>query len=575
MYRNIILEFLASNYEILHKNGCYQMTIVLFPFTTLGMNRLFKEDDDVTIYHIKNPYTFEKNYSINNLEGTIVELLIEDQNKKNFSYHDFQYKINDPYYLKDIREQKFLSIELIPILNNNDLIACALNYSNKEEINLNISNKKWSTFINKLFDEQNKFYSDNVLWTIIKNENLYYIVKNITKNKYFINKQFQDDYKYSKDIISINDKEYPKLKKHFSVFKKIVNDKMEIYYLAKSLFNDSDNNVEIYLFELINSHHFKQNYAFIFAKDLEGNYPIIEFSKKYLMAIRKIIPDSICKFYQIDKNTIGIVVNREIKKKEEIDLRFILKKEYFLLINFPKNLSLETNLEKLSLYLNDVLPTEFNLNHYKEYCYQQNFQKLECDYVFENKMKIIIKADTMKTIGRIVNPILPDYYSIANYQIFENAMINMLDMSLKKDFEKPVFTILTKSLSKRKIYEQLKKIIIKYPETKIILHIAKIFNESVESIYNAIIKIKELGYIIIIDSSIFMSFEYNICLRLADAILIRKNELVNSLVSNNPFNQKLFKAYYEYGKVVIFEEIPKECDIELINELTCLIIDKN
>jgi hypothetical protein len=72
-----------------------------------------------------------------------------------------------------------------------------------------------------------------------------------------------------------------------------------------------------------------------------------------------------------------------------------------------------------------------------------------------------------------------------------------------------------------------------------------------------------------------MSFEYNICLRLADAILIRKNELVNSLVSNNPFNQKLFKAYYEYGKVVIFEEIPKECDIELINELTCLIIDKN
>lgn len=33
--------------------------------------------------------------------------------------------------------------------------------------------------------------------------------------------------------------------------------------------------------------------------------------------------------------------------------------------------------------------------------------------------------------------------------------------------------------------------------------------------------------------------------------------------------------YYEYGKVVIFEGIPKECDVELINELTCLIIDKN
>ena len=54
-----------------------------------------------------------------------------------------------------------------------------------------------------------------------------------------------------------------------------------------------------------------------------------------------------------------------------------------------------------------------------------------------------------------------------------------------------------------------------------------------------------------------------------------KNELTNSLISNNPFNQRLFNMYYEYGKVVIFEGIPKECDVELINELTCLIIDKN
>lgn len=51
--------------------------------------------------------------------------------------------------------------------------------------------------------------------------------------------------------------------------------------------------------------------------------------------------------------------------------------------------------------------------------------------------------------------------------------------------------------------------------------------------------------------------------------------ITNSLISNNPFNQRLFNMYYEYGKVVIFEGIPKECDVELINELTCLIIDKN
>ena len=107
------------------------------------------------------------------------------------------------------------------------------------------------------------------------------------------------------------------------------------------------------------------------------------------------------------------------------------------------------------------------------------------------------------------------------------------------------------------------------------MHYSLIYNQSVEEVYNALAKMKELGYIIIIDSSLFMRFEYNICLKLADAILIRKKELNSSLASNNPFNQTLFKTYYEYGKVVIFEEIPSREDSELINELTCLIIDKN
>lgn len=89
-----------------------------------------------------------------------------------------------------------------------------------------------------------------------RNENLYYIVKNINRNKYFMNKQFQDDYQYSKNLISVHDKEYSQLKKHLSMFKKIVDDKIEIYYLAKNLCSDLDNQVDVYLFALIQSPSF-------------------------------------------------------------------------------------------------------------------------------------------------------------------------------------------------------------------------------------------------------------------------------------------------------------------------------
>ena len=35
-----------------------------------------------------------------------------------------------------------------------------------------------------------------------------------------------------------------------------------------------------------------------------------------------------------------------------------------------------------------------------------------------------------------------------------------------------------------------------------------------------------------------------------------------------------FKKYYQEGMVVIYEGIPQEVDVEMINELSCIIIDK-
>lgn len=576
MYRSIILDFLFSNYNTIKEYECYQMTLVLFPSKTKGLSCLFAQEDDITIYHIKSPYTFEKKYAFNYLEGTVVEFLLENPSRQIFNYEDFQFEIKEPYYLKDIREQKFSSVEFIPILANNGLIACAICYAQQKNIHLNISNRKWSTLIDKLQSILDQNYEEDIKKQILANEEIYYIIKNLSQKAYYISSQLQSDAKFMKQIIYANDSEYDKLKKYLTTFKKISNGIVETYYLEKHLLDEiTTEQIEIYLFELINYHHFKEHYALLFVKDLDRKSSILDLSKKYLTILKKVIPNSSCKVYKIDQDAIGIVIDHEIKKKVENDLRFLLKKDYFIIINFPQVMSLQTDLEKLSLYLNETLPATFNLNNYKMYCNSQNRQKLEADFVLERKRKIIIKADTLQTIGEVVNPILPDYYNKASYEIFENALINIFDTSLKNNLEKPVFSILTSSFAKRKIYEQLKKIIVKYPDTKLIVHSPLIYNQSVEEVYNTLAKMKELGYIIIIDSSLFMRFEYNICLKLADAILIRKKELNSSLASNNPFNQTLFKTYYEYGKVVIFEEIPSREDSELINELTCLIIDKN
>lgn len=83
-----------------------------------------------------------------------------------------------------------------------------------------------------------------------------------------------------------------------------------------------------------------------------------------------------------------------------------------------------------------------------------------------------------------------------------------------------------------------------------------------------------MGFVLIADSTIFMNIQKNICLKEMDAIIIRKFECDESIYANNYFNQDLFKKYYQEGMVVIYEGIPQEVDVEMINELSCIIIDK-
>ena len=130
------------------------------------------------------------------------------------------------------------------------------------------------------------------------------------------------------------------------------------------------------------------------------------------------------------------------------------------------------------------------------------------------------------------------------------------------------------STLKRKVNESLKKIITKYKNTKLIIHLPLISDLDTKTCFEQIVKLKNMGFVLIADSTIFMNIQKNICLKEMDAIIIRKFECDESIYANNYFNQDLFKKYYQEGMVVIYEGIPQEVDVEMINELSCIIIDK-
>ena len=77
MYRNIILDFLSNKHLQLAEQNYYQMTIC-----QIGCNyedsplKFIKNEDEINIYHIKEPRIYYKNYDFSNLNSSIIMKLI-------------------------------------------------------------------------------------------------------------------------------------------------------------------------------------------------------------------------------------------------------------------------------------------------------------------------------------------------------------------------------------------------------------------------------------------------------------------------------------------------------------------
>ena len=105
MYRSIILEFLSTNRTNLLENNYSQITLVLFPYELKNIQKLENEISNVKVYHVKEPYTFLKEYDFSKLQNSIVEMVLEYKEIIKINKDDISFEISDPYYLKDIKSQ--------------------------------------------------------------------------------------------------------------------------------------------------------------------------------------------------------------------------------------------------------------------------------------------------------------------------------------------------------------------------------------------------------------------------------------------------------------------------------------
>ncbi len=570
MYRNVILDFVSTNQLTLLENQYTQMTLVLFSPNDKNLSSLLKAKEELTIYHVKGHYTFQKKYGINFLENSIVEMVLEYNDRIKLLKEEISFSINDPYYLKDIREQKFTSIELVPVLEKESLVGVVLIYSDNVDSNVKISNQKWLTFINKLNVSVEEKLQSVVINDIVADSNLYSIVINNNKDIY-INDNLKKDYKLDSNILYAKDKSYNLILRLTYFMKKIEKDNYVIYYLEKNLLIHKEQNIDILNIDSINNNGFKDEFSLIFTKAFK-NETVSIMIEKFDNVLKQVVPTSVIKYYQVSKSSIVIILNKALKKKEENELLYLLKKGYYLVINSKTDIPLKTNLIEVVEYLDEVMPDSFNYAEYNNYLNELNKQKFNCDNPELMCEKLLVKADNNDILGTLVNGVLNNYYHKSIYKVFEISLIEQMERSIKKRYDNPIFTVLISSIKKRKILELLKKIASLYTHPKLIVHVPVINNYSTEEVYQSLEKIKSLGFVVIVDSTIFMKLEYMICIRIIDAILIRKNEFEYYITD---FTKTMLDEYYNDGKVIIYEDMVASSLNYPINDLTCVLIERN
>lgn len=579
MYRYIMLDFLSSNRKTLQDNQVTQMTIVLFQEEDSNASQCCIAKDEALVYHVKEPYVFEKRYPIDQMTGTLVEIALEFEAPFILQKEEFSYTVLEPYSQKDVLTIDFKSvvvqkIEKVLSKTEKKLLGVAIFYSQLDQPYVSISNQKLLTFTTRLVKDAFDDVLKRVQETIFLSQSYYLVLYHHQRGFYYCNDVCVEALGLLNPLVLKKDENALKIDKKLSIMQHITFEEWEVYYLSQQLSWNEERNHSFYAMASLEEHPFVSSFTLVYIRDLKKEIDAIKLRAKWEDIAQKNIPDALYQSYWVDDYTIVIVCNQSYKKREKLNLTYHLKHLYTLFITCPGEIEPNMQLKPLVDYIHERLPDQFSYALYSQYLDQNNREKLIWDAVYPKTKCCIIQAKDEHIVGNLVIAPIPNGYSESVYRIFEDSAIRVMEESIHKELEMPVYTILVTSFSRRKVVEVLKKVIKTYPNAKLILHIPPIYQIEVKRVYEVVNQCIAMGFIVIVDSTIYMNLQYNIAISLADALLIRKYECLNSLLNHNPLNQLLFKEMYQQNKVIIFEKIPNEEDAEIINELTCLIVER-
>lgn len=573
MYRNVILEFLTTKHLELNKNNYFQMTICkLGQKYDNEMLKLAKKEDIISIYHIKEPRIYHKEISFDVLENNIVMMAIDLKQEIKFNKKDLNFMLNDPFYLKDLQKQEFMSLVVTPVIEDENVIGVVITYYNQENGYIKYTNNELLKLFNNLTIDSCKSF-ENKLLEELKLENELLLVASNSK-EYYLNQSLRNYLHIEDAMINRMDNKKNAIVEEFISqigISTYTYENLTIYYIEKfKLLNTPNNNCELLAIKNINNNDLIEKFTYIFVKkNIFTNNDQVEDT---LVNIAKRLMCTDYKLYEFNDETTIMLMNKSIISKDVVRIRNLFNSDYVMVLRGTKEITNKMNLKQLSSYLFDMLPDIFDLDIYIKWVNQRNIERLSYDDKFkDNKYiyEVVNSLDQNKLCEMSYLPLRLTYRN-DHYHSYISSVERELAFCIKQSENKIFLTIPLSLLKKRKTYEDIKKII---QHNELWINVICQNEENPQDFLKLVSKYKKLKLMLCCDSSIYLNYFYMNALPLFDALYIQDYEYTHIRTQEVGLPQLIFDYAIKTYKYLIFENFMPDSNYDY-NHFNCYYVQK-
>ena len=573
MYRNIILEFLTNKHLVLSDNGYYQMTLC-----ELGRKyndtplKFVKKEDEINVYHVKEPRIYQKSYDFSKAESTVLMMLLELKSEITFNKSDLNFEMYDPYYLNDLRNQDFSSIQITPINDNDDIIGAVIVYYKKENSQVKFTNNELLKLLNNLKLDEEKEYLNSITDKFVKFNDYYFLcVKN---NNVYLNDLLMKKLRFDTSVINIKSREnhkkvYSFINKHG--IKKIKIDDLALYYIEKEKTSKVKYDGELYAMHNINNHNIGDDFSYLLVR----KSPLTSLSNTLdnIVSWLNGFDDINYKIYQYNEETIIVIINLFILNSQIEHLKNILEDDYFILLSSSKDITNKMDLKKISDFIYSVHPEKFDYQEYVHYLTTIGNESLSYlgELKFDDSFYEIVNVDKVNSIGKMYSLPLRENLRNTHFKSYSDNVLKHISYMTKIEEDKIMINIPFSLLQKRKTLEDIKKIISN--NNQLTINVIYDNNALCDEFIKVIAKYKKLNILLCCDSSVYLNFYLMPSIELFDSIYVQYEEYNHIRSRSVGMPQAIFSYVLHEYKNLIIENFEENEDLDFIHP-NCYYVKK-